>query len=254
MDVDQPDDGGGGATTTATPGGEGNSIGLEAAASDAKATAASDSKAEAASETKADAKRQKTSPAKGSPGPAPASLSRPKRASATATSEAIRNSLKTQDDRKSIREEKAGATPPAVALQGPGGGSGGGKRRGGGAAQPLLLRPVFPTSLPSEEQASAVVVAEFAHTFLLELLQQPPYSQAHLKQPRAPTPVELRAALAGSAGAAGATLLDALHMSLLHVLLKEENLAVDNQVEPHGPGVESAAAVGPLGRSAASPA
>ena len=99
---------------------------------------------------------------------------------------------------------------------------------------PLQLRPIWRPSLSSEDQAAAVVVSEFAATFLGGLLSArgiPP-----------PSPTELHRALAAGAGRAGEAMLDALHMSLLQVLLEEENLAVDDAaVEPSGPGVAGAA-------------
>ena len=99
---------------------------------------------------------------------------------------------------------------------------------------PLQLRPIWRPSLSSEDQVAAVVISEFAATFLGGLLSArglPP-----------PSPTELHRALAAGAGRAGEAMLDALHMSLLQVLLEEENLAVDDaEVEPGGPGVAGAA-------------
>ena len=99
---------------------------------------------------------------------------------------------------------------------------------------PLQLRPIWRPSLSSEAQAAAVVIAEFAATFLAG-----PLGARGL---RPPTPTELHRALAAGAGRAGEALLDALHMVLLQVLLEDENLAVDDaEVEPDGPGVAGAA-------------
>ena len=198
----------------------------------------------------------------------PASLSRPKRAGAAKASEAIKQSLKQQDARIAYQDPEAsgegaqgedelgsvgGGTLAADAAGGRKSGRGRGRPpgrggRGGAPAAkakgyagkasrmgaPLQLRPIWRPSLSSEAQAAAVVIAEFAATFLAG-----PLGARGL---RPPTPTELHRALAAGAGRAGEALLDALHMVLLQVLLEDENLAVDDaEVEPDGPGVAGAA-------------